>query len=97
MSAQPIVYHSGITPSRPAARVAAGPAAQSPHRRPSEGPTSTHLTLEVQLVDQHGARLTLGAHQPGLSSRTDVVDIGPSWSFEASHGGNHSRRTRRPT
>jgi hypothetical protein len=52
----------------------------------------THLTLEVQLVDQHGARLTLGAHQPGLSSRTDVVDIGPSWSFEASYGGRQVDR-----
>jgi hypothetical protein len=34
----------------------------------------------------------LGAHQPGLSSRTDVVDIGPSWSFEASHGGRQVDR-----
>jgi hypothetical protein len=47
----------------------------------------THLTLQVELVDQHGARLTLGAHQPGRSGRADVVDIGPSWTFETSYGG----------
>jgi hypothetical protein len=47
----------------------------------------THLTLQVELVDQHGARLTLGAHQPGLSSRSEVVDVGPSWTFETSYGG----------
>jgi hypothetical protein len=47
----------------------------------------THLTLEVELVDQHGARLTLGAHQPGLSSRSEVVDLGPSWTFQTSYGG----------
>src|SRR6266704_3586625 len=52
----------------------------------------THLTLEVELVDQHRARLTLGAHQPGLSSRTDMVDIGPSWTFEVSYGGQQVDR-----
>jgi hypothetical protein len=52
----------------------------------------THLTLQVELVDQHGARLTLGAHQPGRSSRADVVDIGPSWTFETSYGGRQVDR-----
>jgi len=52
----------------------------------------THLTLEVELVDQHGARLALGAHQPGGSSRTEVVDIGPSWTFEVSYGGRQVDR-----
>jgi hypothetical protein len=52
----------------------------------------THLTLEVELVDQHGARLTLGAHQPGLSSRSGVVDFGPSWTFETSYGGRQVDR-----
>jgi len=47
----------------------------------------THLTLQVELVDQRGARLTLGAHQPGLSSRSEVVDLGPSWTFETFYGG----------
>jgi hypothetical protein len=46
----------------------------------------THLTLEVELVDQHRRRLTLGAHQPGLTSRSEVADLGPSWTFEASYG-----------
>jgi hypothetical protein len=36
----------------------------------------THLTLEVELVDQDGGRLTLGAHQPGLNSRSDVATSG---------------------
>jgi hypothetical protein len=40
----------------------------------------THLTLEVELVDQHRRRLTLGAHQPGLTSRSEVADLGPSWT-----------------
>jgi hypothetical protein len=52
----------------------------------------THLTLEVELVDQHGARLTLGAHQPGLSSRSEVVDLGPSWTFQTSYGGRQVDR-----
>jgi hypothetical protein len=52
----------------------------------------THLTLQVELVDQHGARLTLGAHQPGRSSRADVVDIGPSWTFDTSYGGRQVDR-----
>jgi hypothetical protein len=47
----------------------------------------THLALEVELVDQHGARLTLGSLQPGRSSRSEVLDVGPSWTFEASYGG----------
>jgi hypothetical protein len=47
----------------------------------------THLTVEVELIDQHGARLTLGAHQPGRSGRADVVDMGPSWTFDTSYGG----------
>jgi hypothetical protein len=46
----------------------------------------THLTLEVELVDQHGARLTLGAHPPGRSSRFEVADPGSSWTFEAFYG-----------
>jgi hypothetical protein len=52
----------------------------------------THLTLEVELVDQDGGRLTLGAHQPGLNSRSDVADIGPSWTFEVSYGGRQVDR-----
>lgn len=52
----------------------------------------THLTLEVELVDQHGARLTLGAHQPGLTSRSEVADLGSSWTFEASYGGRQVDR-----
>jgi hypothetical protein len=44
----------------------------------------THLTLEVEL----------GAHQPGLTSRSEVADLGPSWTFEASYG---SRRVDRQT
>ena len=52
----------------------------------------TNLTLEVDLLDQHGARLTLGAHQPGRSSRSEVIDIGPSWTFETSYGGRQVDR-----
>jgi hypothetical protein len=52
----------------------------------------THLTLQVELVDRHGARLTLGAHQPGRSSRAEVVDIGPLWTFETSYGGRQVDR-----
>lgn len=52
----------------------------------------THLTLQVEIVDQHGARLTLGAHQPGRNSRAEVVDLGPSWTFEASYGGRQVDR-----
>ena len=64
---------------------------------PSHVPTvtidnQTHLTLDVGLVDQHGARLALGAHQPGRNSRADVVDIGPSWTFETSYGGRQVDR-----
>ncbi len=47
----------------------------------------THLTLQVQVVDQHGARLTLGAHPPGPSSRLEVADLGPTWTFQTSYGG----------
>jgi hypothetical protein len=46
----------------------------------------THLTLEVDLVDQHGDRMTLGAHQAGRSSRLEVADPGSSWTFEISYG-----------
>jgi len=46
----------------------------------------THLTLEIVLVDQHGDRLTLGAHQPGRSSRFEVADSGSPWTFEAFYG-----------
>jgi hypothetical protein len=46
----------------------------------------THLTLEIDLVDQHGDRMTLGAHQPGRSSRQDVADPGSSWTFEIFYG-----------
>jgi hypothetical protein len=64
---------------------------------PSHLPTvkidnQTHLTLEVQLVDRHGARLTLGAHQPGLTSRAEVADLGRSWTFESSYGGRQVDR-----
>jgi hypothetical protein len=64
---------------------------------PSHVPTvsidnQTHLTLEVELVDQHGARLTLGAHQPGRNSRSEVADIGPSWTFESSYSGRQVNR-----
>lgn len=52
----------------------------------------THLTLEVEIIDQRSARLTLGAHQPGRSSRSEVVDLGPSWTFEASYGGRQVDR-----
>jgi hypothetical protein len=46
----------------------------------------THLALEVELVDQHGGRLTLGAHPPGRSSRFEVAAPGSSWTFEAFYG-----------
>ena len=52
----------------------------------------THLPLQVEAVDQHGARLTLGAHQPGRSSRAEVADLGPSWTFETSYGGREVAR-----
>jgi hypothetical protein len=52
----------------------------------------THLTLEVEIADQHGGRLTLGAHQPGLTSRSEVADLGPSWTFETSYGGRQVDR-----
>lgn len=52
----------------------------------------TRLTLEVELIDEHGGRLTLGAHEPGLSSRSEVADIGPSWTFETSYGGRRVDR-----
>jgi hypothetical protein len=52
----------------------------------------THLTLEVELVDQRGARLTLGGHEPGRSSRPEVLDLGPSWTFETSYGGRRVDR-----
>jgi hypothetical protein len=46
----------------------------------------THLTLDVELVDRQGARLTLGAHKPGSTSRFQVADVGRSWTFEAYYG-----------
>jgi len=46
----------------------------------------THMTLEVVLVDQHGDRLTLGAHPPGRSRRLEVADPGSSWTFETFYG-----------
>ena len=52
----------------------------------------THLTLQVEAVDQHGARLTLGVRQPGRSSRAEVADLGPSWTFETSYGGREVDR-----
>jgi hypothetical protein len=52
----------------------------------------THLTLEVEIVDQHGGRLPLGAHQPGLTSRSEVADLGPSWTFESFYGGRRVDR-----
>jgi len=52
----------------------------------------TQLTLLVELVDQHGARLSMGAHQPGHSSSLEVVDLGPSWTFESSYGGRRVDR-----
>jgi hypothetical protein len=52
----------------------------------------THLTLEIEIVDQHGVRLTLGAHQPGLTNSAEVADLGPSWTFEASYGGRQVNR-----
>jgi hypothetical protein len=47
----------------------------------------TRLTLQIEVVDQHGARLTLGAHPPGPSRRLEVADLGPSWTFQTSYGG----------
>jgi hypothetical protein len=52
----------------------------------------TRLTLQVELTDEHGGRLTLGAHEPGLSSRSEVADIGRSWTFETSYGGRRVDR-----
>jgi hypothetical protein len=46
----------------------------------------THLALDVELVDQRGERLTLGAHTPGSTSRFQVADVGRSWTFEAYYG-----------
>lgn len=46
----------------------------------------TRLTLQVELVDQNGRRLTLGAHPPGRSSRLEVADAGPSWTFQVFYG-----------
>jgi hypothetical protein len=46
----------------------------------------THLTLEIDVVDQRGDRMTLGAHQPGRSSRLEVADPGSSWTFEVFYG-----------
>lgn len=46
----------------------------------------TRLTLEVEVIDDHGGRLTLGAQPPGRSSRLEVADMGPSWTFETFYG-----------
>jgi hypothetical protein len=56
------------------------------HRAAVHVDNQTHLTLEVEIVDRHGGRLTLGAHQPGASSRLEVADVGPSWTFETFYG-----------
>ena len=46
----------------------------------------TNLTLDIELVDQQGARMTLGAHTPGSTTRFEVADVGRSWTFESYYG-----------
>ena len=46
----------------------------------------THLVLDVELVDQEGTRMTLGAHAPGATTRFEVADVGRFWTFESYYG-----------
>jgi hypothetical protein len=52
----------------------------------------SHLTLQVDLVDRHGGRLALGAYQPGPGTCLEVIDVGPSWTFESFYGGQRVDR-----
>jgi hypothetical protein len=42
--------------------------------------------VQAEVTDAHGGRLAPGSHPPGPSSRLEVADMGPSWTFETYYG-----------